>query len=333
MDLKTKNKITYVNFLLSSFIIFHHAYNVNVYDLSNTLLGTIEKYLLSAFEVAVPLFFIISGYLFFYNCDKTNIKNKLKKRFKSLIVPYLLWNLIGYFYFQIVNLFPFIRDNYFGVIENFSIIGMIKQCFIGDYNTVTWFLRALIIYTYITPIFYLLINKNKTLSYSVLIISFLLCFISKDEHIINYCYYFLGVFFAINYKDFFIKKHNIKSNMLIFLSLLFIFVYFDIIYTNILGRIIYGILSISLWFSLDFFKTLKQPKWFMYNTFFFYCGHEMILEPIEKIFYLLIGNNIFGATLDFVIAPILTIICLSLICYFLNKYFPCIYRPLVGYRN
>lgn len=45
-----------------------------------------------------PGFFIFSGFLFFYkinNFNKQVYVNKLKKRVKTLIIPYLLWNVIG----------------------------------------------------------------------------------------------------------------------------------------------------------------------------------------------------------------------------------------------
>ena len=52
----TRNKIRYVNLALSFFVVFHHAYNVNVYELSGGLLYILEKYLTSFFEISVPLF-------------------------------------------------------------------------------------------------------------------------------------------------------------------------------------------------------------------------------------------------------------------------------------
>lgn len=49
--------------------------------------------------IAVPTFFLISGFLFFFNVkDNFSYKaygTKLKRRIKSLLVPYLLWNLIA----------------------------------------------------------------------------------------------------------------------------------------------------------------------------------------------------------------------------------------------
>lgn len=45
-------------------------------------------------HTAVPTFFMFSGYLFFYKMKEWNMniyKGKLQKRFKTLLIPYLLW--------------------------------------------------------------------------------------------------------------------------------------------------------------------------------------------------------------------------------------------------
>ena len=62
-------------------------------------------------QIGVPLFFIISGFLFFYRVDfDSNVyQKKLRKRVRTLLIPYLLWNLIAilvHAMYQISFLFP-----------------------------------------------------------------------------------------------------------------------------------------------------------------------------------------------------------------------------------
>ena len=48
-------------------------------------------------KVAMPVFFIMSGYLFFANVDKWDIaiyKKKIMRRVNTLLIPYLIWNLL-----------------------------------------------------------------------------------------------------------------------------------------------------------------------------------------------------------------------------------------------
>lgn len=53
------------------------------------------------FHIAVPTFFLISRYLFFYRLDgKFTISvywTKMKRRGKSLLIPYIYWNFIALF--------------------------------------------------------------------------------------------------------------------------------------------------------------------------------------------------------------------------------------------
>lgn len=48
-------------------------------------------------RIAVPLFFLFSGYLFFRGAeqvDALSLVHKLKRRVRTLLIPYLLWNLL-----------------------------------------------------------------------------------------------------------------------------------------------------------------------------------------------------------------------------------------------
>ena len=47
--------------------------------------------------IAVPIFFIVSGYLFFKEgtFNEKLYLTKIKKRFWSLLIPYVLWNTLG----------------------------------------------------------------------------------------------------------------------------------------------------------------------------------------------------------------------------------------------
>ena len=68
-----------------------HLTTRNLYDMVKVLGSDVIA------QVAVPSFFFISGYLFFANVSKLDwatYKNKLGKRVHSLLIPFILWNLI-----------------------------------------------------------------------------------------------------------------------------------------------------------------------------------------------------------------------------------------------
>lgn len=119
---------------------------------------------------AVPLFFFISGYLFFF-LKKDTYQNKWKKRFKSLVIPYIIWCIIGF-------LIPFVFQQVFGLgylfkggeghlkpIAEFEAWDYLKMFWnIRDGAPILstlWFLRNLILLVALTPIFYFLATRLK----------------------------------------------------------------------------------------------------------------------------------------------------------------------------
>ena len=56
-------------------------------------------------RLAVPLFYLISGYLLFLHLDSfTSCLAKMKKRVKTLLVPYLLANTLAFCFFSFFDL-------------------------------------------------------------------------------------------------------------------------------------------------------------------------------------------------------------------------------------
>lgn len=111
-------------------------------------------------KVVVPVFFIISGYLFFANVREWSVnvyRQKIIRRFKTLLLPYLLWNLM-----MAVKLRTF-SWNMFWVYGDHA--GM-QIDWLGNENWMTapanmplWFLRDLMVVSLLTPIIYILLKR------------------------------------------------------------------------------------------------------------------------------------------------------------------------------
>lgn len=56
-------------------------------------LNVLQSFWFFIVETCVPFFFMISGYLFFRTYQSCKWREKLQSRVKSLLVPYLLWNI------------------------------------------------------------------------------------------------------------------------------------------------------------------------------------------------------------------------------------------------
>lgn len=73
-------------------------------------------------EVGVPVFFVVSGYLFFYgSClDFQNYKRKIRSRVKSLLIPYLFWNFLFIALFFVAEQVPVLSQYFSGVNKRVS---------------------------------------------------------------------------------------------------------------------------------------------------------------------------------------------------------------------
>ena len=101
ISIRFSRKVIIVSFILSVFVMYIHAKNLAYYDFGDshgTLIYVLNQIMSETFgRVAVPFFFLQSGYWMFrydiYNKKSDVLKRKLKKKVVSLGIPYLLWNI------------------------------------------------------------------------------------------------------------------------------------------------------------------------------------------------------------------------------------------------
>ena len=110
MDRYLSNKIKNISLVLTFLVVILHAYNLEDSEtvLSiNFLIQNVISY--GICTIAVPMFFMISGYLFFYKFNPTLQEwiNKYKKRFKSLMIPFVIWCVGWMVVLYLVQLTPF----------------------------------------------------------------------------------------------------------------------------------------------------------------------------------------------------------------------------------
>ncbi len=166
---KDSKKIKVLTFLCAILVVPIHTYNVEQYSISFKGTG-MEKfiYIIENFisdgvaRTAVPLFFILSSFLFFYKITPSIewFIKKYKKRFKSLLIPYLIWNIVGYMIFLIPFFIKQLRPFMSGYIQQPTVIDFIQGVFLYKYNYAFWFMFNLIILVIISPAIYTVL-KNK----------------------------------------------------------------------------------------------------------------------------------------------------------------------------
>lgn len=146
--------------LLTVGILFRHA--APDFPTGTPLLGTISKGVVLLTEICVPLFFAISGYLFFLNApDQPDAKwfgNKLKKRVFSLLLPYLIANAAAFLcYWAVIRFRP-------GWIAGFLGDQWKSPLFVlwtGPINLSLWFIRELIVVSILSPVIWLIVRYTR----------------------------------------------------------------------------------------------------------------------------------------------------------------------------
>ncbi|MGN0157569.1 MAG: acyltransferase family protein, partial [Brotaphodocola sp.] len=107
-------KITWFSFVFSLLVIWVHSYNAELY-LGGTQwaepVGHLEYAIIDwVAQIAVPGFFMISGYLFYRNFDMSRLQSKWESRIQSVLVPYIVWNFLYYIGYVVSSRLPWIEE-------------------------------------------------------------------------------------------------------------------------------------------------------------------------------------------------------------------------------
>ena len=130
-------------------------------------------------RICVPLYFLMSGLLFFRNTrgifNAHTYKTKLTKRIKTLLIPYLLWNMAGFIFLaakvHLPQFFPGLAGtelNLTSFLDSFWDFRYTEET-VSDPNAPAgvpinyplWFIRDLIIVDILSPVIYILANRLR----------------------------------------------------------------------------------------------------------------------------------------------------------------------------
>ena len=251
-------------------------------------------------SVAVPSFYIISGFLFFYSLQnwKTNTYiHKLQRRISTLIVPYLLWNIIPI----LLILLRVIGGSIIAQqeISSSAIISVLTDNF--SYHTFwdihrddhmflpmnmpLWFLRELILLVFVSPLIYIFIRYTKNIG----IILFVILYLSgvsvpyiRSQFFFALVFYTLGSWTAFNlrYEKLFVGIRNYSWVLHVFSVICVVLATFSLLSSGTLIepilRVFRFVGSASLFFIVYFIVDKFDFSFndrLLKSTFFIYAAH------------------------------------------------------------
>lgn len=347
------NKITFFSFWLIVLVVLLHSLNIEITE-CNSLICSFQ-YLLShkLTQIAVPLFFFISGYLYFL---KANIKNKIDfsffrnnnyKRIQTIFLPYLLWSIAWFVVLYIIQLLPFLSNYFSQPLHSMSLNDKLLNLFVYPLNYPFWFLRELMLLFIFSPLLFLGIQYLKKIF--IVLLFMVTLFVSvffKPFDItllqsIPVLYFSLGAFFSLNKLNL-IYWHNKLTIFLLFL-IWFVFnmlsVYFDkeptfdSCFLRIFNIIKDLIGCYTVWIAYDYFNKTRQSKnYSIYQySFFIFAFHgipTMLMVKLSQIF----KNNEYYLFLSYGVIFIIVIIISIFFAKIIKKIVPKIYKLITGNR-
>lgn len=330
MDKKVSLKISQLQFVLCTLIVIMHSMNTTYDGLFTSSLDTVFQYLLGGgiCQIAVPTFYFISAYLFYWNCDSSeDLKRKILSRIHTLICPYLIWNTIWEFYYYLLWKIGYSEKKFIG----YKFINFFLDI-LNSNNTALWFVKWLIVFSLLSPVIVRLIDNKKVFVVFEIIVTIMILIFKIPYYSILYWtpFYLLGAYIGHSYYELFylivcldMKKQAviILSSILMILSgIFFIMIKWQSYYAILYLRFIGTLCTLGLLFSLPIFKNDKHYKIFDY-TFPIYCMHVPVVGILKHFLRGVIG---------FIFIPILVIGSLFYVSAVVKNRMPRLYSVLFG---
>ncbi len=299
-------------------------------------------------RIAVPLFFIISGYYFFYckgkDCafTKNMYLTKLKKRLRTLLVPYLFWNIC------VLSLFT--AYYVFTKNERPTVFALVISLFNWKETGMPpafqfWFIRDLMFVVLVSPVIYILIRYVKIIFVAIL---FGLWISPLHIPFITALFFFsLGAYFSVHNKNIIQTIRLLPSKALFLLTLVLMTV--DLIINDLPSNtvhstnnnlyihnifLLFGIVSSLALVSYGIEnKRLKLNKFISDSSFFMFAIHPIpLVNVFNRIPIKFLPHNDFTFLLIYFFSVIAMAI-LSIFLYkYMKKYFPKFTSIITGGR-
>lgn len=340
-----KNKVVLINSIMSVVVVFLHSYNIERYEnIKWGITAQIEYFISKTIgNLAVPLFFLLSSILFFQNYNWDKVRSKYESRIKSILIPYLIWNVFHYFCFAILTRIPissFFMDTKVIPIDAKTLFDAV---FFHQYNGVYWFMYQLILLIVISPIIYFVMRGRYScfVPIALVIIYYWIETIPACENALrvdSLIYWVIGAYLGIRKKERIYSKSKYVG-VYVILSVLFVFLRFCLefmeqpIKISIYCKEILLIINvIAVWFAFDLFEIKNVYPW-MKMSFFVYSAHQLVTDTLKKGISVLLPDNDVMALTNYVVTGVGTVFLCIMLAQILINFAPRFYYVISGGRG
>lgn len=288
----------------------------------------------------VPIFFMISGYLFFYGKGRefgpAVYLRKLKNRAMTLLVPFVISNLVVFLpkmALAIAN----------GETFDLQTVPSAFWAYEGDdkpANGVTWYLRDLMIVSLCSPIIYYIISKTRWLLPLVLLVCWLTGFwfpYVPGFGVTSFLFFSVGAYLSISGVD---VVERMKTDKLWWAYILVPLVMFVLYYTDkqVWLHKLASLTAFPLWVLMasgvrHLARCRVCPDFLLTGTFFVYLYHYSLAHRILWYTALPFGLTDMSVAVSYILSGILTAIVLLAVYAGLRKLAPGLTAVALGGRR
>jgi fucose 4-O-acetylase-like acetyltransferase len=297
--------------------------------------------------IAVPLFFLISGFLL-YTKEQKFLEN-LKKKCRTILLPYILWAILVVIFLFVAQSFNFTKP-YFAnlIIRNFSPMDWLGA-FLGHFGKFSaeygnsfplvfqfWFLRDL----FVLNLLFVIIKKIVDICPGGAFVLFFLLWIGGiNLYIVNTgaLFFFVLGYYIVKYNINYKHLDNIKTSDMVIM-------YMITIITSLFFRERISIISaINIIVGIMFFiklsynfieedKTYKILSWLEQYSFWVYATHGIVITAMIKLSVKIMPMNGVWLLVHYFVVTLLCIFILLGIGIIFRKIFPKTFSILTGGR-
>lgn len=337
-------KKTILYYAMAVLVFLLHCSALAPYSSQSETVAAVDEFITFRIcQVAVPMFFALSGMLFFRNYKPEDYLKKLKKRFHSLVIPYLSWNVLTVIFAAVTTAF---LSQYFAGRKPFewSLSGVLLGVFHHKYNLPFWFIFSLIYFVLCTPVVDLL-TRDKYAS-PFLIAGMLL--LNIPEILVprpvfstpnTLIYYLLGAYIGRHWIEAAAKKASKRVSLLGF-GLIVAAVASECVlaagsygaYEELMRVVNRTVYVLGVWWFADLFVEHIRVHPFMNHSFMIFALHVDVGAVVAKLVYMALPKSAAFAFVCYAITVVLTLLIIEGVSVLLKKYCGRLYGILTGSR-
>lgn len=290
-------------------------------------------------DSAVPMFFVMSGYLLFYKYDIRRYLDTLNKKVRTLLIPFVLWNLLGFAYHKCLSLLSIMTGVAEANPELLSVRNILYGVWKSAYDPPVWFIKTLFELILISPLVWGIVSKLKQKTI-VLVIFTVLPVISFTP---GYTSIFFWIPLYLLAATIAYCENDMISQFSMTRSYLCVVLYCSIVAYLLLNNVdekasaytFYRLISpVLIWNIIDLSKSVRNKRILAKYAipFFLFCSHIFVIPIVKKMFLLILGNSNYGITAAYLCTVVTTISLIWILSLVMKKALPQTYKILAGGR-